>query len=190
MNKPGDEVMSMAFPGVPPQVKVYRENNNIYFYDEMNPETVYYMEKFMREIRDTSRAPYINLLIDSFGGHPCSSYDYIKNFEVPVLGFVRGYCCSGATTLLLACAKKFMAPSSLMLIHSYQGPGDDWQKQGTIKDDLENITRQNNLLKKIYKENTKIPPKLLDELLNDRERFLTAEECLKYKIIDAIGVCP
>lgn len=80
-----------------------------------------------------------------------------------------------------------MSPSSLVLIHSFQGPGDNYVKEGSLRDEHDNIVKQNNILRSIYKKETKIPPKELDALLKDRERFLTAQECKKWKIIDEIA---
>jgi ATP-dependent Clp protease, protease subunit len=166
---------------------IYREDNSIFFYDDCSVETAYLLEKHMRDIYNTSREKYINIVIDSFGGDLCSMYDIIRAFPLPTIGWVRGYCCSAATSILLACNKRFMAPSSLLLIHSFQGQGEDYVKEGSLRDEHDNIVKQNDLLRRIYKERAKIPPKELEGLLKDRERFLTAEECMRWKIIDGIN---
>jgi ATP-dependent protease ClpP protease subunit len=178
-----DELFSL----LKPQVAVYRDKNTVFFYDELNPESIYTLEKHMRDIYESSRVDHIDLVIDSGGGSPCAVYDFLKAFPIPVHGYVKGYCCSGATTILLGCSKRYMAPSSLLLIHSYQGPGDDWEREGSIRDNYNNIMRMNATLKSIYHKETRIPIKQLDALLSDRERYLTASECMKWKIIHGIA---
>jgi len=184
MAKRNEEVIS----GVKPPVSVYRDKNTIFFYDELNPDTIYNLERHMRDIYEGTRgADHINLVIDSGGGSHGAIYDFLKAFPLPIHGYVKGYCCSGATVMFLGCMKRFMAPSSLMLIHSYQGPGADWEKEGSINDEYNNILRMNETLRRVYRAETKIPPKELDDLIKDRERYLTAEECMKWKIIHEIA---
>lgn len=177
-----------VLPGASPARKVYKENNTIFFYEDFDVESVYLFEKHLRDIYQNSRAPYVNIVIDSYGGHLCGVYDFIKAFPLPTVGWVKGYCCSAASTMLLACTKKFMAPSSLMLIHSFQGPGEEYVREGSLRDEHDNIVKQNNILRSIYKKETKIPQKELDALLKDRERFLTPQECKKWRIIDGIAI--
>lgn len=174
-------------PQMPPSRKVYREDNTVFFYDDFDVESVYLFEKHMRDIYQSRKVLYVNVVIDSFGGHLCGVYDFLKSFPLPTVGWIRGYCCSAASTMLLGCTRKIMSPSSLMLIHSFQGPGDDYVREGSLRDEHDNIVKQNNILRSIYKKETKIPPKELDALLKDRERFLTAQECKKWKIIDEIA---
>lgn len=177
-----------ALSGIPMPRKVYREENTIFFYDELDVESLYIMKKHMREILRDRRYDHVNIVLDSFGGLPCAVYDFLKAYPLRKIGFVEGYCCSGATTILLGCDEKYMAPSSLVLIHSYQGPGEEHVKEGSARDDHLNTVKQNDTLRRIYKKETRIPPKELETFMSDRERFLNAEECLRWKIIDGVRV--
>ena len=171
-----------------PFLDIHREDNNIFFNSELNTYSIYTLEKHLRDIYKTSRIKTVNIIIDSYGGHPCSIYDFLKSYPLETVGYVNGYCCSGATTILLGCTKRYMSPSSLMLIHSHQGQMDEWIKLGSIEDEYKNISKQNEVvLRRIYKKETRIPSKELDNLLRDRERYLTADECKRWKIID--GIC-
>jgi ATP-dependent protease ClpP protease subunit len=167
--------------------KIYREGNNIFFYDNCDVETAYLLEKNMREIYQDRKEKEINIVIDSQGGHLCGMYDFLKAFPLPVIGWVQGYCCSAATTVLLGCRKRNMSPSSFLLIHGYHGEEEGDINEGDIQDSYRNIIRQNKILRAIYTKETKIPPKELDLLIRDRDQFLTAQECKKWKIIDEIA---
>lgn len=166
--------------------KVYKEDNTVFFLDDLDPESLYLLRKYLREINREGHYDHANIVIDSMGGSPCAIYDFLVEYPLELHGYVDGYCCSGATTILLGCQKRFMASSSLLLIHSYQGPGEDYVKEGSLRDEHNNIVKQNDTLRRIYKKETRIPQKELDALMSDREKFLTAQECKKWKVIDEI----
>ena len=54
-----------------------------------------------------------------------------------------------------------------------------------IKDEAKNLELLSNKIKKIYLENTKFKEKDLEEMLK-HDIYLSAEECLKYGLVDAI----
>jgi ATP-dependent protease ClpP protease subunit len=187
MRNKGEEMEDCLTPLSSSLRKVYREDNSIYFYDDCDVETAYVLEKHMRAIYQDRKNTNINIVIDSQGGHLCGMYDFIKAFPLSVFGWVRGYCCSAATTLLLGCEKRYMSPTSFLLIHGFHGYSGDDNNEGVIRDEHDNTIKQNNVLRTLYKKETKIPHKELEELIKNRDRFLLANECKKWGIIDDIA---
>jgi ATP-dependent protease ClpP protease subunit len=179
------ELACFPTPGAP---KVFREENTVFILDDLDAVPLYYLKKHMRDIIKTMASiDHINIVIDSTGGSPCVIYDFLKAFPLPVHGYVEGYCCSGATTLLLGCTERYMAPSSLLLIHGYRGEAeDDSGKEGALKNEYISTVNMNNTLRRIYKKETKIPTKDLEAMMVGDEIYLSAEQCLKWKIIDGI----
>lgn len=173
-----------------PQPLVYRNGNSIYFYDEMDRNSLIILKKLCLDIK-SERYDLIHLIIASEGGYPYSIYEFLKGLGIPVYTYIDGFCCSAATIMYLAGTKRYIAPTAFFLIHSARtvySEAKEW-KAGSLSDELENIMMDNEIaLKPIYKMETKIPEKELNEMLKDREKFLTAKECIKWKIAHEIGV--
>jgi ATP-dependent protease ClpP protease subunit len=72
---------------------------------------------------------------------------------------------------------------AFMLIH--QLSSGMWGKYRDIKDEVENLDKLMETIRSIYSKYTKIPKKKLDEIL-DHDLWLSAEECLKYGLVDEI----
>jgi ATP-dependent protease ClpP protease subunit len=69
----------------------------------------------------------IYLLIDSGGGQLSGAfrvYDFIRTFNVNVIGIVNGVCGSAAVTILLGCAQRWMTTNSSINIHHVRWRGE------------------------------------------------------------------
>jgi len=76
-----------------------------------------------------------------------------------------------------------MHKNSCMLIH--QLSGGMWGKFHEMKDDIQNSEMLMEKIKNIYREHTKIPEKVLEDILK-HDLWWEAEKCLKYGLIDEI----
>ena len=70
-----------------------------------------------------------------------------------------------------------------MLIH--QLSGHMWGKYQEMKDDMENSEMLMAKIKKIYRDNCKIPEDVLENILK-RDIWWDAETCLRYGLVDEI----
>lgn len=166
--------------------KVYKDDNTIYFLDEMDRESIYYLEKYMNELLLNRMVDHINIVIDSYGGNTCGVYDIIKGFPLTVNTWVRGYCCSAATVMFLAGKNRYISPTSMFLMHSMHGFVSQEIKEGDAIDMHESFEKENEItFRKIYKKETKIPKNLMDQLAR-KEVWLTPEQCVTYKIAHEI----
>jgi len=167
-------------------ISVYKKDNTIFFYDELDRVSFYHLQLYMMEIIAMRDFDEINIVIDSLGGDPCGAYDYIKTCPITVNTYINGYCCSASTLLYLAGENRYVSPSSLFLIHSCHGTSNDDPKLGDSEDDLDYAIKFNNSMKSIYEKETRIPKSMLDIKLKYEEKYFTAKDCIKYGIANKI----
>jgi ATP-dependent protease ClpP protease subunit len=70
-----------------------------------------------------------------------------------------------------------------MLIH--QLSGGMWGKYEELVDDFKNATVLMERINEIYKKHTKIPPKVLKDILK-RDIWFDSATCLKYGLVDEV----
>ena len=169
--------------------------NKIYFYANINRESVVELNKKVGEIESKSLTlannldispPVIKILINSGGGSitaGISSKDTILRCKVPVHTYVDGFCASAATFISVVGNKRYMSRNSYMLIH--QLSSSLWGKYSEIEDEKKNLDLMMETIKSVYKEYTKVPMKKLDEILR-HDLLWDANTCLKYRLIDEI----
>ena len=107
------------------------------------------------------------LHITSYGGDLLATFraiDAIKRSEIPIYTIVDGYAASGATLMSVVGKKRYMTPSSYMLIHQLSSGaiGKYWE----IKDDFENCDTWMNDIYNIYLEHSNMTLKDLKEYLS------------------------
>ena len=171
-------------------------NNNIYFYSEVSrPKNLELNKKLVtmgtslvnrsNSLGVEQLAP-INLHINSYGGSlfaGFSSVDYVLNCPVPVHSIIDGCAASAATLFSVVATKRYMHKHSFMLIH--QLSSGMWGNYESLKDQMENNDLLMETLKNIYTENTKIPKRVLNQMLK-KDLWFDAETCLKYRLVDEI----
>lgn len=175
--------------------KIERDANHIYFYSEVNRDAIYELISLINEVEEENNIlafkmkiePIpIYLHISSYGGCVFSAFnviDIIKSCKVPIYSIIEGCAASAGTLMSVVCNKRFIRPSSYMLIH--QLSSGCWGKMCEIEDEVENLKDFMDRIKSIYMEHTKIPKKELTELLK-HDLWLNSEKCLKYSLIDEI----
>lgn len=130
----------------------------------------------------------ISIYINSPGGSITSGmaiFDTMNFVESDVSTICLGMAASMGA-FLLSCGKKgkrYILPHAEVMIHQPLGGAEGQATE--IKIAAERILKLKEILNKILAENTNQP---LEKIANDTERdhFLTAEEALKYGIVDKI----
>ena len=134
----------------------------------------------------------IHLYINSEGGsilHGLAIYDVIQQIDAPVYTF----CCGIAASMgsfLLSCGKKgfrYSLPHSRILIHQplvYLSNGM-MKSQSGLAHMAERLSNTRNKLEQILSENTGKPVETIHADC-DRDNWMSAEEALKYGLIDKI----
>lgn len=172
------------------------QGNSIYFYDEINTDTVCSLN---RQIEDVTRqmkiiqinynlpkAPSIDLYINSYGGEimaAMSVVDKIRSNSVEINTICEGIAASSATLISVVGKTRSMGKHTLMLIH--QLSSGMWGKYSEFEDEMKNLKLVMSIIKGVYLEKTKIGDKKLDDLLS-HDLYLTSDECLKLGLVDKI----
>ena len=169
-------------------------DNRIYFYSavtrpkilKLNQAIVSFNNTFEKSKVIGYSPPPIKIHINSYGGSvfaALAAIDYIKNSKTEVETIIDGCAASAATMMSVVGHHRSMHKNSCMLIH--QLSGGMWGKFHEMKDDIENSEMLMEKIKNIYREHTKIPEKVLEDILKHDLRW-EAEKCLKYGLIDEI----
>lgn len=89
------------------------------------------------------------------------------------------------TSVLIAicCSYRKMTSNSMMIINFTNIKGEDWQPK--MQSIIKAYKTNHNIIKNIFNKYTKLPTKILDDIMINRFIF-NANECLKYKLIDEI----
>jgi ATP-dependent protease ClpP protease subunit len=177
--------------------EIYRENNHIYFYSEIDRKTVQSLVKLVREAEeycfitafklsiDPSNIP-IYLHISSLGGYiyyALIAVDAIRRCRLPIYSIVEGSVASAGTLVSIVCKKRFVCPNAFMMIH--QLSSEVFGKMNEITDEFSNLSDVMDVLKKLYMEHTSFSKKKLEKLLK-HDIFLNSKKSLKYKLADEI----
>jgi ATP-dependent Clp protease protease subunit len=164
---------------------IERDGDTVYFYDDCNEKTIHTLKTYLRAIKK-ERYPMANIVIGSLGGYDMSIYEFIKGLGIPVHTWIDGWCASAATMIFVAGAKRYISDTAVLLIHSAQASLDGTFSKGGLKDvdDMSKIITDR--MRYIYERECKIPPKELELLLSYKDRYLTPEECIKWKIAHEI----
>lgn len=129
----------------------------------------------------------IRLHIHSNGGDLYSGLgiaDAVAACKIPIHTYVEGCAASAASLIAICGAKRFISPSSHILIHQLSAGF-----AGTHEDFQEEMRNQNLLmdrLRKIYLERSKLTADALQGLLST-DLLLDAEQCLQFGLVDVIG---
>lgn len=130
----------------------------------------------------------IEIYIDSYGGYVyqiLGLISLVRSSKTPVHTIVTGCAMSCGYMLLINGHKRFAYPLSSILYHSVS-TGVHGQIQ-TIKEDLAETKRLQDLLEEMTLEKTDITKKKLDSVRKRKiDWFIPAQEALELRIIDKI----
>ena len=179
---------------------IYLDQNHLFYRTEISEESVDQVKKLMRQyytkiIKLQANRLFMNvspkplfLHIYSPGGDVyagLSLHDFIIQFSktIPVHTVVEGVAASAATMISVAGSKRYISPTSYMLIHQLSTfVGGNFEQ---IKDEFDNCNKLMDRIKSIYVQYTSIPKKQLTDILK-HDLIFDANECKKYGLVDEI----
>jgi ATP-dependent protease ClpP protease subunit len=197
-----DETSPFVLPGLlgGEDEKIYIKENHLYFHTGVDEDSVDSVKKLMRayaikfnRIRKTHTCVQINpkplyLHIYSPGGDVyagLSLYDYIMEYRehIPVYTVVEGLAASAATFISVAGSKRFITPSSYMLIHQLSTFMHGNFEQ--LKDEFDNSKKLMEKIMGIYETHTSITKKRIPKILK-HDLIWDADECAANGLVDEI----
>ena len=177
--------------------KIRRKLNHVYFYNEVDTETVFDLKESLKEANDS-----VYDMIKEFGEdkvnkevvlHICSpggcvvsglnAIDAIMKNEYPVRTIVEGMAASAATLLSLAGEVREIQEHSVLLFHQMRG----WMmgRHDEIRDEVYNWEKFEDIILNFYSKRMGISKNKVKKLEAD-EKITTAEEALELGCVHKI----
>lgn len=169
---------------------------DIYFYSPITDESTFKLITELRRLEDRNiyhytsnklqEVPNIRIHINSPGGYAYCTFAIIDTFaslHSKIVTIGEGFCASGASLLLVCGDERWITKNTHVLIHQVRGGAEGTHSE--IKDTTYNYDLLDSQILDIYLSHSKLSLKQLETIIR-REKNLTAEECLKYKIVDRI----
>lgn len=181
------------------ETNVYLDQNHLFYHTEVSEESVDQVKRLMRQYLSKILKLQANRLckvvakplilhIYSPGGDVyagLSLHDFIIEYAktIPVYTVVEGVAASAATMISVAGTKRYITPSSYMLIHQLSTfVGGNFEQ---IKDEFDNCNKLMARIKGIYTKYTTISKSKLNDILK-HDLIFDAIECNKYGMVDEI----
>lgn len=179
---------------------VYLKENHLYFHIEVTQDTVEQVKKLMRSysskisklnkthtcVKFVPKPLYLHIYSpggDVYAG--LSLFDYIIEYRkyIPVYTIVEGLAASAATFLSVAGTKRYITPSSYMLIHQLSTFMQGNYEQ--LKDEFDNSKKLMEKIMNIYETYTSITKKKIPRILK-HDLIWDSNECIENGLVDEI----
>tara|TARA_B100001540_G_C15648835_1_gene570105 strand:+ start:331 stop:951 length:621 start_codon:yes stop_codon:yes gene_type:complete len=169
---------------------IYSSGNKVYFYSDIDRMSILKLKRVIEELsvelsvvkQRFQVEQHIELHLYSNGGDVfigLDMYNYIKRHSIPIHTYIDGMIASAATFIYLAGEKRFISDYNHVLIH--QLSTSFWGKYEDLTDEFNNSKSLMNCIRDLYKKNTQIPKKTLDQLLK-RELLLDTDKCIGFGV--------
>ena len=174
-------------------------DNHIYFYDDVDVDTVLNLNKNIQEINMVIKKEFVKyddfidyktipiyIHINSFGGEmfaALSAVDAILKSDCPVYTIVEGAAASAATFISMVGKKRYITKHSFMLIH--QLSTGMWGKFEELKVEMENNEMFMTVIKNMYKEYTKLTDEQLEVILK-KDLWFDSTKSIEYGLVDEV----
>jgi len=181
-----------------PRLTVETVDNHIYFYADVDSDRCLALIRAVREADSLLRNEHssrgmdgmplipIWLHIHSYGGSLFTAFsiaDQLAMIKSPVYSVVEGICASAGTLISMACTKRFILPSSFMLIHQLSGMV--WGTHEQFKDEMTLQSKAMDRLVEFYAQKSKSTNEEIRSMLT-RDFWMDAETCVKLGFADEI----
>ena len=177
------------------EIKLLCNNNKIYFRDSITERSMSELCKELRTMDENlcsmSKAYSIKeipiyLFITSDGGELYAvlrAIDCISQLTSSVYTVVDGFVSSAGTLLSIVGKRRFMQPSSYMLIHQLRSSVSG--KMNDMEDEVNNLKKLTGYIINLYEKKSNIKE---DELLQilESECIWNADECIQKGLVDFI----
>ncbi len=168
------------------------DHNHVYFYCDVNRDSIYRLMICLHEARDFSVLTSMKLNIDvvpiylhinSNGGFVFAAnavLGLIIHSSIPIYSIIDGACASAATLISIVCKKRYIRPLSHMLVHQMSSV-----LGGKLDDEQANLAKLSDQMKSVYLEHTKMTKKTLAALMK-QDLWLDSSECIKHGLADEL----
>lgn len=169
-------------------LKTYK--NCIYYRGEIRePEATKFcikLKELSDQYHDTNDTIMFHLTTqggDIFAG--LNMYEALRHSRIPVHIVAESSVCSAGTIIMLGAAKRFMYPTSVILVHSLSSWMGGLQKPKEIREELQNSETLLDIMSEVYQRHTKLTKTSLKKLY-DTDIYMRHEECIKLGFVDNV----
>jgi ATP-dependent Clp protease protease subunit len=176
-----------------PQINLQIDSLFIRIQNNINSDTVAFFEKTLLQCCKVKQK-ILPVIIDSNGGCAYALValsEMMKNSKINIATIVESRALSCAA-ILLSCGHqgfRYMAKNATVMVHdiktTYNGKTED------VKADAQETDRLNQLMYKVLGDNCKKDNDFFKKIMqknNCADLYLSADDCLKFGMIDFIGV--
>jgi ATP-dependent protease ClpP protease subunit len=173
-------------------------DNHIYYYADVDSDRGLALMRAVREKDRDLRAEQLSrglegaemtpiwLHLYSYGGDLFIGFslaDQLAGIKSPIYAVIEGICASAATLIALSASKRYILPSSYMLIHQFSS--FIWGTHEQFKDEMALQEMVMQRLVVFYTARTKASEAQIRQMLT-RDSWLDAETCLQLGFADEL----
>lgn len=174
---------------------VYSQFNHVYFNDDVTYDTMFALNKELRNVETKIKTAaialnmepqpiYLHITTHGGGIHAAfSAVDCIEQLSVPVYTIADGFVASAGTLLTLAGQKRYITSNAYMLIHELRS--GVWGKMTSIDEEYLNLKKVMDHITAFYTKRTHISKKALEKILT-KDIIWNAEECIEKGLVEEI----
>jgi ATP-dependent Clp protease protease subunit len=160
----------------------------LYLTDYEEDNTISVIKSILEMNEDSKTSSPIKLYINSGGGDVydfLGLIDVIITSKIPIHTYTLGSAMSSALLVALVGHKRFAYEHSTFMIHQISSGEENTVK--TLERDLAESKRLQKILDSFITSKSKITKRQLSKVYNsNKDWYISAEDALKYKIIDQI----
>jgi len=168
--------------------EILNRNRVIFMYDEIDKSSAKEINKKLMSMALRNKKPII-IELNSPGGLCTAGWSIIdtirrvQSMKVKIYTIITGYACSMGSLISIVANKRMITKNAFYMMHPITTGMYDYLP--FVKDRMKFSDILDNRGVNLYKEHTNVPLKLIKKCQYG-EVWLTAEECLKYGVVDKI----
>ena len=175
---------------------VCKENNHLYFYDEVSKKSALKFMRLLRQIDEEQQLkkmkneidmPIVHIHISSGGGSLLYGFSMASTViaaKSRTITYGEAFVASAATLPLVVANQRKMQQYCYILIH--QLSASCWGTYENFKDNQANLDSFMSQIVKLYLKYTKVPEAEIRDILK-HDICWDTDKCMEYKIIDDIS---
>ena len=175
---------------------VCKENNHLYFYDEVSKKSALKFMRLLRQIDEEQQlkkmkgeidTPTVHIHISSGGGSLLYGFSMASTViaaKSQTITYGEAFIASAATLPLVVGKQRRMQPYCYVLIH--QLSASCWGTYENFKDNQANLDNFMSQIVRLYLKYTKVPEAEIRDILK-HDIYWDADKCVEYGITDEIN---
>jgi len=158
----------------------------IFIFSQIDAYTAEFIVRQLLEL-DRESNEEITMFINSPGGYVTSMFGIIDTMNViksPIRTVVMGIAASAAAVIASAGDTRLITENAQFMLHEISA--GTFGSMSEMRESLEQIEKQNELLLKILADNSGQPVSVIKKITNKQDKYFSAEEAVEFGLCDKI----